>query len=250
MSSEFTMEQFWKQTLEQITWTRQLEDSITSIMEYLSCRKQDQWLGPVLEYLPERHVFKTTAYFIIGYDNIVYNENVALNLNSKQFHIETREAIYYLIHELAHAGYFRYRQMPNLAGMKTISDLLEVIKLLTHLEGMGVISSMKLRLKEDGLLDNDYKVLLNEVERNKRVHDYFSILSKLEKSRSQELHEEDFQILEQMSGTGTRLWYVAGCHMAQEIEKERGLQTLRQLVKRGPQEFFETYWDIRDSSAP
>ena len=50
-----------------------------------------------------------------------------------------------------------------------------------------------------------------------------------------------------MSGRTTRLWYITGCHMAQRIEEERGVETLRQLVKRGPQEFFETYRTLRDS---
>lgn len=196
MSSKSTIKRFWRQTLEQIAWSRQLEDSVNSIIEYFSGKRQNEWLGPVLEYLPEGHVFRTTVCFIVGYDNIVYDENVALNLNSRQFHIDAREAIYYLIHELAHAGYFRYRRMPDLAGMRTVSDLLDAVKLLTHLEGMGVISPMKLRLEQGGLLDNDYKVLLAEVERNRRVHDYFGILSKLEKSRSQELRKE-------FSGFGT-----------------------------------------------
>jgi len=247
MSSKSTIEKFWKQTLAQIAWSRHLDDSINSLIEYLSVRRQNEWLGPVLEYLPEGHVFRTTVYFIVGYDNIVYDENVALDLNSRQFHVDSREAIYYLIHEMAHAGYFRYRRMPDLAGMRTVGDLLDVVKLLTHLEGMGVISPMKLRFEEGGLLDNDYKILLDEMERNKRIHDYFGILSRLESSRSQELHNEDFQVMDQMSGRPTRLWYITGCHMAQRIEEIHGVETLRQLVKMGPEEFFQTYRDLKHS---
>lgn len=245
MSSKPTIKQFWKQTLAQIAWSRHLDDSINSLIEYLSSRRQSEWLGPVLEYLPERHVFRTTVSFIVGYDNIVYGEDVALNLNSRQFPVDSREAIYYLIHEMAHAGYFRYRRMPDLAGMRTVGDLLDVVKLLTHLEGMGVISPMKLRFGESGLLDNDYKILLDEMERNKRIHDYFEIFSRLEKSGSRELHNEDLQIMDQMSGRPTRLWYITGCHMAQRILEIRGVETLRQLVKIGPQEFFETYRDLK-----
>jgi hypothetical protein len=142
-------------------------------------------------------------------------------LNFRQFHIDHREVIYYLVHELAHAGYFRYRQMPELAKMRTVDDLLDVVKLLTHLEGMGVISPMKMRLEEGGVLGNDYRVLLNGEERNRRVLEYFSVLSRLESRRSQELRQKDFQVFEQMSGKTTRLWYVTGCHMAQKIERAR-----------------------------
>lgn len=41
--------------------------------------------------------------------------------------------------------------MPDLGKMKNVSDLLEATKLLTHPEGMGVISPFKLRLKEGDL---------------------------------------------------------------------------------------------------
>jgi hypothetical protein len=139
--------------------------------------------------------------------------------------------------------------MPDLAGMRTIGDLLYVVRLLTHLEDMGVVSPMKLRRKEGGLLDNDYKVLLDEVETNRRIHEYFCILSGLEKSRSQELRKQDFQVLEQMSERTTRLWYITGCRMAQRIRESRGIETLRHLVKKGPQEFSESYRSLNESSA-
>jgi hypothetical protein len=200
------------------------------------------------ELSPGGHVFRTTVYLILGYDNFVYGENIALNLNFWRFHVDHREAFYYLIHELAHAGYFRYRQMPDLAGMRTLGELVDAVKLLTHLEGMGVISPMNLRLEEDGLLDNDYRVLLNYGERHRRVRDYFDLLSRLENRRIQELHEEDLQVFEQMSGRTTRLWYITGCHMAQRIEQECGVEMLRNLVKRGHQEFFETYRNLENPS--
>lgn len=48
-------------------------------------------------------------YLIVGYDNIVCGEDAALTLTSKQLQIDNREAIYCLIHELAHGDYFEYR---------------------------------------------------------------------------------------------------------------------------------------------
>ena len=80
----------------------------------------------------------------------MFGENVALNLNIRQFHADHREAVYYLIHELAHAGYLRYHRMPELASAKTLGDLSAIVKFLTHLEGMGVISSLRLRTREEG----------------------------------------------------------------------------------------------------
>lgn len=247
--SKLPIEEFWKKNLEQVVWNEQFESTINTVKEYLTSQQKSQWLSAVLNYLPEGHIFKTTAYLIVNYDNIVYGEDVALNLNSNQFHNDYREAVYYLIHELAHAGYFRYHQMPNLTKIRTVGDLLVVVKLLTHLEGMGVISPMRLRVEEGGLLDNDYKVLLNDVERKRRVHEYFSVISRLENRRSQELREEDLQIFDEMSGRTTRLWYVTGCHMAQRIEQECGVETVRNLVKRGHEEFFKTYRNIENPLA-
>jgi len=248
--SKPTITEFWKKNLEQTTWSSKLETDITAVKEYLATQQHDnRWLTAVLEYLPKGHVFRTTVYLNVGYDSIVYGEDIALNLNFKQFHIDHREAIYYLIHELAHAGYFRYRNMPELAKMRTIGNLLDTVKLLTHLEGMGVISPLKMRLQDHGLLDNDYKVLMNETERNRRVNEYFTILSRLQSKRNQPLHEEDFQVLEQMSGKTTRLWYITGCHMAQKILQELEAETLRNLVKTGSKEFFKTYKKLENPKA-
>jgi len=246
ISSKLTIEEFWRKELERIVWATKWGGSVDALVEYLIGLKERQWLSEVLRYLPEGHTFNSTVYLIGGYDNIVYGEDVALNLNSKPFHVDHREAVYYLIHELAHVGYFRYRRMPELAKMRTLHDLLDVMKLLTHLEGMGVISPFKLRIREGGLLDNDYKVLLNENERNERIHDYFIILSKLENEPNRELRDEDYKILEGMSAKPKRLWYITGGHMAQKIEDQRGTVTLQNIVKQGPEEFFRAYREIED----
>jgi hypothetical protein len=247
--SKLTIREFWKKNLEQIIWKSQLGTVIDAVREYLIGRQESQWLSAVLEYLPEGHVFRTTVYLIVNYDNVVYGEDVALNLNFRQFHVDHREVVYYLIHELAHAGYFRYHRMPELTKIRTLGDLSDAVKLLTHLEGMGVISPLRLRVEEGGLLDGDYKVLLDGVERKRRVRDYFRVLSRLENRRSQELREEDFQVFEDMSGRTTRLWYVTGCHMAQRIEQEYGVEMLRNLVKRGCEEFFKTYRNLENPLA-
>ena len=184
---------------------------------HLLNQAETKWLAEVLRFLPRGHFFNTTVYLNVGYDNIVFGEDVALNLNSRQFNLDKRESVYYLIHELAHAGYVRYHPLPELRNVKTNRELLKVVKFLTHLEGMGVISALKLRILEGGLLDNDYKILLNDAERVRRVGHYFRLVSKLESNLDKEVNESRLQILEKMSGKETRLWYITGCHMAQEI---------------------------------
>jgi hypothetical protein len=245
ISSRLTIQEFWKKELERINWNKQLEASIEEIIERLSGH-EGQCLHEALRYLPRGHVFNTTVYLIGGYDNIVYGEDVALNLIFNQFHTDHREAVYYLVHELAHAGYFRYNRMPEFANLKTLCGLLDAVKLLTHLEGMGVISPFRRRMKEDGLLDSDYKVLLNEDERNARVREYFTMLSRLENEPNRKLSKEDYRILENFSMRPKRLWYIAGGHMALKIEERYGTEILQNIVKKGHEAFFRTYTQIEN----
>jgi hypothetical protein len=60
------------------------------------------------------------------------------------------------------------------------------------------------------------------------------------------VEEDDLAIYDQFSGRPFRLWYVAGCHMAQVIEAMQGVDALRELVRRGSPAFFETYSGIPD----
>ena len=243
-SARETAEEFWSKTLSETSWTRELEHNIVEIKKYLLSQEKKTWLTEVLRYLPRRHYFNTIVYLNFGYDSIVFGENVALNLNSHQFSLDRRESIYYLIHELAHAGYVRYHPMPDLRKIRTNQQLLETIEYLTHLEGMGVKSALRLRIQESGLLDNDYKVLLDDSERAARVTRYFKLLDKLKCKIPEEKTKSRSRIFEEMSGKKTRLWYITGCHMAEEIEKQRGAEALRNLVKQGSEAFFRSYFDL------
>ena len=83
--------------------------------------------------------------------------------------------------------------------------------------------------------------ILNDVRERKRVTgEFFGIIERLEEGPDRPLEEADFEVLEQMSG-GERLWYVAGAHMAQEIDKGLGREALTQTVVDGPDSFFEAY---------
>jgi hypothetical protein len=243
---EATNEEFWSSQLSKIDWSPELEHDMNAIKTYLGNQEKKKWLNEVLRYLPKRHIFKTTVYLNFGYDNIVYGEDIALNLNSRQFGLDKRESVYYLIHELAHAGYVRYHALPELWNIRTKRELLKVVKLLTHLEGMGVMSALRIRIRENGLCDNDYRAFLNDAERARRVSHYFRLISELESNLDEEVDESRSRLFDEMSGKETRLWYITGCHMAQEIEKRRGLETLRNLVRQGSKEFFDTYLETPD----
>ncbi len=240
-----TPKEFWSTQMSKFYWTAELERNLQALKTYLLKQKEKEWLNEVLNYLPETHRFNTTVYLNLGYDNIVYGENIALNICYPPFDLDRREMKYYLIHELAHAGYVRYHPLPELRNNKTNGELLRIIKFCTHLEGMGVISALRLRIQEDGLLDNDYKVILDDAETRKRVNRYFKIIKGLESEKEKEAGQQVSRILELMSGRETRLWYITGCHMAQEIEKNKGVETLRRLVKEGSEGFFDAYLSQR-----
>src|SRR4030042_4307303 len=112
--SKMTIEEFWREKLSRTFWSRQLESDINAIQMHLKNQEEKEWLQEILRYLPEGHVFTTTAYLILGYDNVVFGEELALNMGFGQFHLDNRESTYYLIHELAHVGYVRYHPLPEL----------------------------------------------------------------------------------------------------------------------------------------
>ena len=240
VSSKETIEEFWKAELERVEWSPGLVISMGATAELLE-RKRGQWLGAVLRYLPRGHVFDSTVYLIGGYDSVVQGEDVTLNMASGLFQRDSREAVYYLAHELAHAGYARYHPMPDLRALKTLGELVHTLKLLTQLEGMGVITPYSLRMKEGGLLDSDYKLLLDERKTLSRVQAYFKLLSGLEREPDRSIRPEDYGVLDAFSRRPKRLWYVAGGYMALRIEEQSGSRSLGGLVKEGPEAFFEAY---------
>jgi len=237
--------EFWKGELDRVDWNERLASSIDHNIRYLR-DKRKAWIEAVLEYLPMGHVMDSRVHLIGGYDSVVFGEDVALNLADNRFVEDHREALYYLVHELAHAGYFRYRKMPNLAGLRTLRELIEVVKLLTHLEGMGVISPLELRIREGGLVDEDYRVLLEYGERKARVREYFEKLGRLESEPDREIGISDYRVLDQFSRRPKRLWYVAGCHIAMRIEERLGKRALQDMVRKGHRSFFGAYAKTED----
>jgi len=240
-----TAGEFWKDELDGVAWNRKVASSLDRNIRYLRERRRS-WVEVVLDYLPVGHDMNSRVYLIGGYDSVVFGEDAALNLADGRFVDDKREAVYYLVHELAHGGYFRYRKMPNLAALRTMGELVDVVKMLTHLEGMGMISPLRMRVREGGLADNDYRVLLDHSERKALVREYFEKLRGLERDPEREIRPSDYRVLDDFSRRPKRLWYIAGCHIAMTIEENLGIGALREMVRRGHRSFFGAYAKIED----
>ena len=197
-------------------------------------------LPEVLRYLPRGDTFNSVVYLNIGYDNVAYHDDLAINLDSPQFLTDSREVLYYLMHELAHVGYWRYHSMPDLASSRTCGELASVVKFLTHLEGMGVIP-MAMRIREGGLLNEDYRVLSDKEETLRRVRKYFEVLSELEKHPEGEAKGLIPDVYDRLSCRPLPFWYITGCHMALTIDSIYGSYELRSLVEKGCDAFFKRY---------
>jgi hypothetical protein len=246
MDTKMTPGEFWARILGRISDAEVSIRNASAVREHILSQSRSRWLPGVLEYLPRAHAFDAIVYLNLGYDNVAYEGNVALNLNHLPFHTDHREAVYYLMHELAHAGYLTYNRMPDLSAPNTYGALAGNVMFLTQLEGMGVLTPLRLRAAEGGLGDPDYVALGDPVERCGRVHAYFEKLARLEDRPNREVVECDLEFYNQFSGRPRRLWYVAGCHMAQVIEAERGIDVLRELVRKGSGAFFDEYRGIRE----
>ncbi|MHA1668908.1 MAG: DUF5700 domain-containing putative Zn-dependent protease [Candidatus Heimdallarchaeaceae archaeon] len=200
----------------------------------------------VMNYLPEQYKLKTKLFCTIGYDIwIAYEGHASLNIGDSIFHRNLNELIFFAMHEIHHVGFFHFNPISFSFGtLKKISDLIKIIKYLTHLEGIATYTPFSLRKKYNDLSFFDYQILIDKEKRTKFTKEYFKIMDDLLKRKDEEVKEKDMKILEIMSGQKKRLWYIAGCHMAEEIDKNLGRKALVSTINTGKSSFFETYNSI------
>jgi hypothetical protein len=96
------------------------------------------------------------------------------------------------------------------------------------------------RKSAKALNNRDYRLFLDNQARKKRVSEYFDILTEMEIRDDSPLHEDDWKVLDRMSGRD-RLWYVTGAHMAEVIDTKLGSETLIETIRLGPDDFFKSY---------
>jgi hypothetical protein len=241
---------FWKSILDDASRDHPgCEERIQSNLAYLESHESTvlSAIREIEEYLPVNYKFQTRLNLILGYDiGIVSQGEAMLNIAHSHFSHDRRELVYLIMHELHHVAYTDYHPIYSLDELETTDDFVRIIRYSTHLEGLGVYAPLNRRIEENGLGHEDYQFLLDSHERSSRVEKYFEIFEELNREDNRELKDSDFEIMDRMSGKGSRLWYVTGAHMCKVIDEELGRKALTNTIIDGPDSFFERYKTTRD----
>ena len=105
-------------------------------------RGMDLCLSEASAYLPEDFSFTGKVFFTFGYDiGVAMDRNASLNLAHPRFRKDPDEVWYYCIHEVHHTGVMHYHPMPRLGDVTTTSQLVELVRYLTFLEGTAVYAA-------------------------------------------------------------------------------------------------------------
>ena len=234
---------FWKEILKSLSKREELIDQVKASMTYLHEESDafNDLLKSLWTYFPEGTDQRTNLYGILGYDiGIVSEGNALLNLGHPDFKKDSRELLFMAMHELHHVVYTSYNSIFSLDQIHTTSQLVDLIKYCTQMEGLAVYCTLADRKAVGALNNRDYQLFLDDNARSKRVSKYFDILTDLQVRGSNPINSKDFNILEKMTGKD-RLWYVTGAHMAAVIEKNQGKEVLVETIRLGPDDFFKTY---------
>jgi hypothetical protein len=234
---------FWKSILIRLSKNESLTENVKAGLTYLHNESDtfNELLKDLWNYFPDGTNLRANLYTILGYDIGIVSEGSALiNLGHPEFNKDPREIFFMSMHELHHVVYTAYNPIFDMSHIHMTNQLCDAIKYCTHMEGLAVYSTLKQRKSASVLSNRDYQLLLDERAKTKRVARFFDLITKLDVQSDRPLHEKDWKILDIMTGRD-RLWYVAGAHMAQVIEKSLGMDTLIETIRLGPDDFFKTY---------
>ena len=233
---------FWIEKLQQESnkGEKHLEN-VLKCMEYIKQNNFDfnEAFRELQDYLPQDTDFSSHLFCIIGYDiGVVSDGNAYLNLGHPLFHENKRELLYFAMHELNHVAYTHFNPIFSFDDLGTTEDLRRIIGYSTHLEGLAVYSALNRRRRENGFTHRDYITLNDPDKMLQKISKFFEILDRLESEPPRALVDDDFSILELMSG-GERLWYVVGAWMAESIDRRLGREALNSTIVQGHEAFFK-----------
>ena len=198
-----------------------------------------------LKYLPKDFRLTGKVFFTFGYDiGVVFGKNCSLNLAHPIFTNDLRQILYYAIHEIHHIGFIAEKggEMPSFSTLCTRGDMAKVIEYCTHLEGMAVYASLRLREDEGTTgLDNDYISLLSPHVIKEMEKEYFNIYRYFKNRPNCPLSQEDFKKINILSDE-KRLWYIVGGYMAKIIDQSHGREKLITLISESSENFISLYY--------
>lgn len=195
--------------------------------------------------LPSGALSESVLYLTVGYDiGVAMDGQASLNLAHQHFSANPRELWFYGVHELHHIGFQKYNPLPVLADIRTTSDLANLTRYLTTMEGLAVHAARRWRVEVEAIeSDSDYIALMDPQRMALYEKDFFRLYRSVAEADPRPLEKEDWRILERMS-TGDRLWYRVGALMAFRIERELGLPVLIETIVQGPKVFFRLYEEL------
>ncbi len=219
-----------------------LAERMPGIMGLLrTIRKEQQaWIeaaGSSLSKLLPDAGLDITVYPILGYDmGIGLDEVVCMNCNVASYIADPREFLFFIIHECMHVIYERSHHIPALKQVQTTQDWRSFFNLWVQNEGYAVYGPLKLREQMACLAERDYSVLGNPVELERLRLLFLGTLDTL--AGGDELRRD--QYLEACFGP-ERLTYRIGCELIRRIERQCGLEGVREAFHLDADTFIGRY---------
>jgi len=223
------------------------KEKYLEIIKFLKDNEQEiinEYAKLCLKYLPYDYIQKATIYYAVGgYNGIAFNNRICMNIDFEQFRNNNKEIELYIAHELFHIGFEKYQPLPDIFKAKTVKDLKAIVLSMTMNEGLATLTPYHKRIETNEITDNDYRVLLDSVTSHEKVEQFNSIIKYMNENIDKELTNEILgNVLGQCSGD--RLFYIVGCYIGLKIEIKYGSNNIQELVKLGPEKYFETYYQI------
>lgn len=190
-----------------------------------------------------------TIYPVFGFDiGIGLEDGVCINLNEQLFFDDPCHFIYLAIHESSHALYSRIHGMPNIMEVESAEDRISFFNTFFHSEGYAVYTPLKSR-KDDGYMGSKGHYITQdyyELSAEDRIKEH---VKKYDKLREDLKDSEDWSLEKYMDRAfgEERLAYRVGCTMINQIEKEKGMDEVREAFYLDADEFVEKYDWVLDS---
>lgn len=223
-------------------------ETLKQIITYLKANEQlmkEEFGELPLKYLPGDHKQKVEVFFIVGgYNGIAMDGKVAINIDWQQFRNDKQEILLYLSHELFHIGFEQYQTAPDVFSIKTVNDLKYLVMYFTMNEGLATLVPYQYRTFINALKDYDYTVLMDSTLLAQKLQQFNKLMEELINNNDSEVTNKMLNnTLAQCSGD--RLFYIVGCYMGLKIEKKYDRNTLIELIKKSPKDFFEVFNGIK-----